>query len=140
MEDVTQRDNGSIEGEHGASVNPSCLAWGLSAAILTGLIVSWVVTGWRSQPAPPLPHVPQYKAGECFIVDEPRETWEPQADGIIIQVGKAKYLWEPWDLAVKNSGKKPWRRNEYAIPSSIQDLDKTTRKVECPTKGVTYYN
>ncbi len=140
MEDVTQCDNKSIKGEHGASVNPSCLAWRLGAAILAGLIVSWVMTGWMCQPTFHIPHTPQYKAGECFVLNEPRETWEPQADGIIIQVGKAKYLWEPWELAVKNSGKKPWRRNEYAILHSITDLDKTTRKVECPTKGVTHYS
>lgn len=141
MEDVTQRNDGSTEGERGASVNPSCLTWGLGAAIIAGLIVSWVVTGWRSQPAPPLPHTPQYKAGECFVSNEPRESWEPAADGIIIQVGKEKYLYEPWELAARNSNKKPWRREkEYAIPISIKTLDSTSHKVECPTKGVTYYN
>lgn len=137
MEDVTQRNDSNTEGEHGASVNPSCLAWGLGAAILAGLIVSWVVTGWRSQPAP---HTPRYKAGECFVSNEPRETWEPQADGIIAQVGKAKYLWKPWELAAENSGKKPWQRKDYVIPSPIKDLDEITHRVECPTKGVTYYN
>ncbi len=93
---------------------------------------------WVGGHEPPTSTTPtaKYTAGDCIRFPA-KEAWEHDIDYVVIAVGEENYLIESVELAVRNYGKKPWRRNEWATTVPFGWLNEGKR-IDCPLKGLAY--
>lgn len=112
--------------------HPEVVFWFI-VVVLASITVAGLSVYQSLAPQKPVPHTAIFKAGDCFVRNGVRETWEPVADGKVVMVGVLKYLLMDQSEADRVSG-----GTKVGYYQAIDTFDVNHRKVLCPIEWNTH--